>query len=435
MKAAWKLVENGIPEKNVPGYKWITSTCCGTHVISLELKDLGKIPEVTAIINKVGIVLSLFWGRTRWPRKKLREVIKHNHNGKDIGLYRAKVTRFAGKFREMQRMLRVKEDLKQVVVSREYAQHKFNCRGRTVDNDDDTLEPGIGPRVAEIVLDEKGFWEPLITILHVAMPLIKLLRMLDSNKPIIGKVYMSMFLIGERLKKLEVKVPWAKTMSEKHAARWEYLHSPFHAAGYALDPEFIELTSDLDGPTMQGLYTVFEKMCLRDAILASEKPDEAWRELSVDSPEVVSRTAQVEREFACYQRHEGIFSRPSVLANAKEMEPAAWWGMYGKHLPLLSMIATNVLGQAASASAAERNWSVYGQIHTTHRSRMAHKTADKLVFCHEAMNMQLRVQSAGWSADVERWASDEDSDDSEVEQDADECVALPNEASILKLMA
>ena len=49
--------------------------------------------------------------------------------------------------------------------------------------------------------------------------------------------------------------------------------------------------------------------------------------------------------------------------------------------------------------------------------------------------MQLRVQNAGWSVDVERWASDEDSDHSEEEQDADECVALPNEASILLLMA
>ena len=34
---------------------------------------------------------------------------------------------------------------------------------------------------------------------------------------------------------------------------------------------------------------------------------------------------------------------------------------------------------------------------------MSHGTADKLVFCHEAMHVQLRMQDAGWSADVERW--------------------------------
>ena len=48
------------------------------------------------------------------------------------------------------------------------------------------------------------------------------------------------------------------------------------------------------------------------------------------------------------------------------------------------------------------------------------------------MHLQLRMQDAGWTADVERWQSDEDSDDSEDEQDAD--VQL-SEAAILRLMA
>lgn len=45
MKAAWRLLQTEYP--------WITPTCCGTHVLSLELKDLGKLPEVAAIIAKV----------------------------------------------------------------------------------------------------------------------------------------------------------------------------------------------------------------------------------------------------------------------------------------------------------------------------------------------------------------------------------------------
>ena len=109
--------------------------------------------------------------------------------------------------------------------------------------------------------------------------------------------------------------------------------------------------------------------------------------------------------------------------------------MYGKHLPLLSQIATSVLAQAAAASAAERNWSVYGRIQTASKSRMAHKTADKLVFCHESMHVQLRLQNAGWSADVQRWESDEDSEDSEGECERDETAGVLSEAQILRLMA
>ena len=70
---------------------------------------------------------------------------------------------------------------------------------------------------------------------------------------------------------------------------------------------------------------------------------------------------------------------------------------------------------------------------------MSHGTADKLVFCHESMHVQLRMQSAGWSADVERWESDEDSDESEAEGERDvgegeERLQL-SEATVLRLMA
>lgn len=372
-------------------------------------------------------MLALFWGRSRWPRKKLRETIAKNH-GRQFGLYRAKVTRFAGKFREMSRMLRVKADLQQVVVSAEYAAHKFSGRGRTADEEEgEVLDTNIGARVKAIILDDANFWEPMVDVLRVAMPIIKLLRLMDSNKPVIGKVYDRMFQVGQRLQSMQATVPWATAMCEKHFSRWEYLHSPFHAAAYALDPEFLDTVGDLDAATIDGLLEVFERMSLRDEIMLAADQQQAFRELTTSSPGVVARVAQLEREFSTYQRCEGIFSRLSVVANAKTMEPAAWWSMYGKHLPLLSALAPRVLAQPSAASAAERNWSIYGQIFATHKTRMKHATADKLVFCHEMMHVQLRMQDAGWSADVERWESDSDSDvsDEEDEQDAaDELLKL-----------
>lgn len=82
MKAAWKLLE--------AEYPWITCTCCAPHVLNLYLKDIGKIEEVAAVIVKVSKVLNRFWGKSRWPRARLRETTAANH-GKEIGLYRAKV--------------------------------------------------------------------------------------------------------------------------------------------------------------------------------------------------------------------------------------------------------------------------------------------------------------------------------------------------------
>ena len=79
---------------------------------------------------------------------------------------------------------------------------------------------------------------------------------------------------------------------------------------------------------------------------------------------------------------------------------------------------------------------IYGQIQTAQKARLQHKTADKLVYCHEAMHLQLRMQDAGWEADVERWESDTDSDASDAERDGDETVdGMLSEAQVLRLMA
>ena len=47
-----------------------------------------------------------------------------------------------------------------------------------------------------------------------------------------------------------------------------------------------------------------------DVVVASANPERAWKELSVSSPEVVARISQAKREFATYQRSDGVFSRP-----------------------------------------------------------------------------------------------------------------------------
>eukprot|EP00965_Chrysotila_dentata_P138456 4579782-Pleurochrysis_carterae.AAC.1 len=42
MKAAWRMVEEL--------YLWVRCTCCGPHVLSFELKDIAKIPQVADVM-------------------------------------------------------------------------------------------------------------------------------------------------------------------------------------------------------------------------------------------------------------------------------------------------------------------------------------------------------------------------------------------------
>ena len=137
----------------------------------------------------------------------------------------------------------------------------------------------------------------------------------------------------------------------------------------------------------------------------------------LDHPAVQKRVAAATKELAAYQAREGIFTKAYVLENAKSMTPAAWWATYGRHLPHIASVARCVLAQPVCASAAERNWSVYGQIKTTSRNRMSHAVGDKLVYVHEALHLKHKLQKASYTQHVEKWDSDSDSDESDDEDD------------------
>lgn len=378
MKAAWKLLEAEFP--------WITCTCCAPHVLSLYLKDLGRIPEVAGVISKVSKILNRFWGKTRWPRARLREVTCQNH-GKELGLYRSKVcrrprsisleiiadqimmpphlmdarveriqvTRFAGKAREMGRILRLKADLQRVVISADYAAHSFNT---AVEDNADPEAPrrmvlGNNDPVKAIILDEHNFWAPLIDALKVMTPIVRLLRLTDGTAPAMGKILPRME--GIRQKIVSIDIPWKPRALEIHDSRWNYLQSPMHFAATCLDPEF--LARELDEETQDGLIILTERLCLRSELKSLQamggpsgvRPGEA---LTTSSGVVQEKVAAAMLEISSYQEKEGIFSKPFVQKNAHSMAPSKWWATYGKALPLVSDIARTVLGQPACASAA-----------------------------------------------------------------------------------
>ena len=246
-------------------------------------------------------------------------------------------------------------------------------------------------------------------------PVVKLLRLMDGEKPAMGKIYDRMFMIGQRIEKSSVS--WKDKAAKIHTDRWEYLHSPFHAAGYALDPEFMEMQKDMDEATQEGLMTVVERICLRDEIASAANPTEARSKLTTESDEVQARIAKAMEQLATYQGCDGVFTKTYVKVNAKSMPPANWWAMYGKHLPLIAGVARRVLAQPVCASAAERNWSVYGKIKTEQRSRLGHAVADKLVYAHEALHLREKLQSASYVQTVEKWDTDSDSNESDDEED------------------
>ena len=47
---------------------------------------------------------------------------------------------------------------------------------------------------------------------------------------------------------------------------------------------------------------------------------------------------------------------------------------------------------------------------------MKHSTSDKLVFCHEALHLRRKRQSAGWEPEIEKWDTNTESEGSADEE-------------------
>lgn len=301
-------------------------------------------------------------------------------------------------------MLRLKADLKYVVDLPEYEDQNFrNNRDGDGYDDDTNVEGGI----KQIILDEEGFWKPLIAALTVMTPIVKTLRMCDSDKPVIGKIYDRMFMLSDKVARMPLT--WAPKCAELINERWEYLHSFMHGAGYAFDPEFYENRKDWDEAVQNGVMEICERLCLREAIRVAPDPETAWKTMTTESEEVVALSAQCDMELATFKEGLGTFTKKKTLQNAKDMQPAAWWDNYCKHLPHLSNVARSVLAQVVCSSAAERNWSIYGRIKHKGRSVLGHAKSDKLVYCHEAIHLKNRIQHAGYRSQIQSWDSDSDS--------------------------
>ena len=98
--------------------------------------------------------------------------------------------------------------------------------------------------------------------------------------------------------------------------RWEYLHGRMHAAGYALDPEFLYHGDGgpLDHATMQGLLKVVKCLSVRAVIRAAVDPADAARKVTVQSAQVQEHAATcIER----FRAKEGPLTRPLLIVSAQ----------------------------------------------------------------------------------------------------------------------
>lgn len=259
--------------------------------------------------------------------------------------------------------------------------------------------------------DDEGdgsFWESLRFIVAVLGPCFKLMRQTDSSAPFMGKVYKLMSELGGQLDDLfEADSPWNKApwleykqeISEAHEYRWTYLHCDYHAAGYALDPNFLgeDVNGINGGEVFQGLARVLERHYH-------------------DDPEAQAGALQ---QYGDFRKLRGVFALASLKVAARTVPAHEWWDMVAGGARELRKVAMKVLSKTTSASACERNWSAFAAVQTPKRNRLSSKTLHDLVYTRVNLRLQQKNTDPNFKEKVAEWvettAADTDNDVSDDE--------------------
>ena len=255
----------------------------------------------------------------------------------------------------------------------------------------------VGKEIAAIILQDNDFWPRCAHIVNVSEPLVRVLRLADSEeKPSMGYLYEAMDKAKEAIKtrlknRMSQYGPYIRVID----ARWDkQLHSPLHAAGCFLNPGiFFRPSFSKQKEVTRGLLTTIMRLV----------PD-------CDTQDNIS--AQIEE----YKRATGLFGITIAIRQREKLNPGnnfyflkynvfflsiifdlfkfsylvSWWEQFGNDTPELQKFAIRVLSQCCSATGCERNWSVFEYIHSKKRNRLEHKRLNDLVFVCYNLKIQQR---------------------------------------------
>jgi hypothetical protein len=259
-------------------------TPCAAHCIDLMLEDMGKTSFIKEVIDQARSIPKFIYNHI-WVLSLMR---RHTRNRE---LRRPAITRFATNFITLQSLLQCQFELKQMFVCDEW-------RDSTYSRKED------GRAIARLVYSD-SFWEGVAEVCSVTEPLVKVLRLVDSDKPVMGYLYEAMDKAKEAIRAYYVGkgshgFQRQMLLWDLIDTRWTgMLHRPIHAAAIFLNPAFsYKCNFDFDGEVMEGLHACLQRMV----------PDVAIR-------------LDINREIEMYRDGTGLFGYEDAIASRSILLP------------------------------------------------------------------------------------------------------------------
>ncbi|PKU72752.1 uncharacterized protein LOC114580380 [Dendrobium catenatum] len=193
---------------------------CSAHCLNLILRDFGNMNHIKDLAKRASKVTVFVYNHVfilAWLRKR--------ESWKEI--IRPGATRFATTFITLKSLYEHKLDLQAFITSKAFFDSKLS---KTVK----------GQEVSSIILDTK-FWNDCLVSSKLTGPLIRLLRIVDSDeKPSMGFLYDGMYRARKAIKLMfknfkRLYKPYTSIIKR----RWDrQLRQGIHCAAYFLNPHF-----------------------------------------------------------------------------------------------------------------------------------------------------------------------------------------------------
>ncbi|XP_065865459.1 uncharacterized protein [Euphorbia lathyris] len=334
--AASNVLAGKLLEVKRPHLFW---TPCAAHCIDLMLEDIEKLEVVSKTVKRA-IKLNGYIYTRPGVVNMLRSFTGH------LELVRPGITRFATTYLTLQRMHRLKANLRRMFVSDEWTKSKWAKE--------------VAAKNASGCVLSAHFWKNVLYIMKIFGPLVRVLRLVDGEKkPPMGYIYEAMGKAKEAIAKaFDHKLASYQNIYDIIDHRWDkQLHQPLHAVGFLLNPSFLG-EPDRNGEIKKGYLKALERL-----VESEDEQDKIGEQLIL------------------YQNSSNdLFRMKMSIRHRDTVSPVAWWETYGSCTPQLQKFALKVLGLTCSASGCERNWSTFENVHTKKRNRLAQTRMNDLVY-------------------------------------------------------
>ncbi len=200
--------------------------------------------------------------------------------------------------------------------------------------------------------------------LYMVVPVVKALRIFDGTAPAMGLAWKVMYDLEDHVRRF-IQPPFglspdlASIAMIAFKARWNLMITDLHWAGAMLNPR------------LRGWAPLHENELARPIL------NRVFRRLIPSNDTYI----EVLDQYQDFLENRGPFA-DSTDPNIHNVPLHEWWDAMGGGAKALQIIARRILGQVCSASACERNWSMYSYVHNKVRNRLKHERAEDLVYIY-----------------------------------------------------